>query len=129
MMGRIPNERVGEALADSDVIVVPSLWYENSPVVIQEARAVGIPAVVSGHGALVEKVRDGVDGLYFPPGDVDALREKLQKLLDDPGLQARLREHVPAPMDMRAHVERLETIYEQVIEWHRSRFGERPTSW
>jgi len=53
--GPIPNERVGEVLADSDVVVVPSLWYENSPVVIQEARAARVPVIASGHGAMAEK--------------------------------------------------------------------------
>ena len=112
MMGRIPNEQVGHVLADSDVVVVPSLWYENSPVVIQEARAAGVPVVASGHGALAEKVRDGVDGLHFPPGDVDGLRRVLQRLLDEPDLLARLREEMAQATDMDTHVTHLEEIYE-----------------
>jgi glycosyltransferase involved in cell wall biosynthesis len=115
-MGRIANERVGEVLADSDVIVVPSLWYENSPVVIQEARAAGVPVVASGHGALVEKVRHGVDGLHFPPGDAPALRQTLQQFVDEPELLARLRNGIPAAMDMDKHVAQLETIYQQTRE-------------
>lgn len=114
MMGRIPNEQVGHVLADSDVVVVPSLWYENSPVVIQEARAAGVPVVASGHGALAEKVRDGVDGLHFPPGNVDALRRVLQRLLGEPDLLARLREGMAPPTDMAPHVTHLEEIYERL---------------
>jgi len=114
IMGRIPNQRVGEALADSDVIVVPSLWYENSPVVIQEARAAGLPVVASRLGALEEKVHDGVDGILFPPGDAGALRQVLVRLAEQPGLLARLRSGVPPAMDMGEHVSRLEQIYEQV---------------
>jgi glycosyltransferase involved in cell wall biosynthesis len=116
LMGRIANERVGEVLADSDVMVVPSLWYENSPVVIQEARAAGVPVVAADHGALAEKVRHGVDGLSFPPGDVDALRRTLQRLLDEPDLLPRLRANVPAPMDMAEHVQRLEEVYRREVE-------------
>ena len=111
MMGRVENQRVGEVLADSDVIVVPSVWYENSPVVIQEARAAGVPVVVSGHGALAEKVQDGVNGLHFPPGDATALRQALQRLLDEPDLLPRLRQNIPPPMDVADHVQRLETLY------------------
>lgn len=116
LMGRIANERVGEVLADSDVMVVPSLWYENSPVVIQEARAAGVPVVAAGHGALAEKVRHGVDGLLTPPGDVDALRWTLQRLLDEPDLLPRLRASLPTPMDMAEHVLRLEEIYQREVE-------------
>jgi len=116
MMGRIANERVGEVLSDSDVIVVPSLWYENSPVVIQEARAAGVPVVASDHGALAEKVRHEVDGLLFPPGDAAALQRGLQRLLDEPNLLPRLRHNVPQAMDMGEHVKQLEAIYRQVME-------------
>jgi glycosyltransferase involved in cell wall biosynthesis len=116
MMGPIANERVGEVLADSDVMVVPSVWYENSPVVIQEARAAGVPTVVSGHGALAEKVRHNIDGLHFAPGDAVSLRAALQRLLDEPDLLPRLRQGVPPPMDMDDHVRELEAVYDRLLE-------------
>jgi glycosyltransferase involved in cell wall biosynthesis len=115
LMGPIPNEQVGRVLADSDVMVVPSLWYENSPVVIQEARAAGVPVIASGHGALQEKVRHGVDGLHFPPGDAGALARTLSRLLEDRDLLPTLRQGIPAPMDISDHVDQLETIYDQVV--------------
>jgi glycosyltransferase involved in cell wall biosynthesis len=114
-MGRIANDRVGEVLADSDVMVVPSLWFENSPVVIQEARAVGVPVVASGHGALAEKVRHGVDGLLFPPGDAAALHQVLRQILAKPELLSSLRQNLPAPMDMEEHVRELQDIYHRFV--------------
>jgi glycosyltransferase involved in cell wall biosynthesis len=116
LMGPIPNERVGEVLADTDVMVVPSVWYENSPVVIQESRAAGVPVVASDLGALAEKVHDEVDGLLFPPGDAAALRGRLRRLADERGLLSRLRQGIRPPMDMAAHVERLEALYHQLLE-------------
>jgi glycosyltransferase involved in cell wall biosynthesis len=116
LRGRIANERVGEVLADSDVVVVPSLWYENSPVVIQEARAAGVPVVASAHGALAEKVRHEVDGLLFPPGDAAALRQALRRLLDEPDLLPRLRENVPAPVEMGRHLAQLLDVYRRARE-------------
>ena len=103
-------------VADSDVMVVPSVWYENSPIVIQEARAAGVPVVASGHGALAEKIRHGVDGLLFPPGDALALRQALLRLVEEPDLLPRLREGIPPPMDMGEHVDQLEEIYRQVVQ-------------
>jgi glycosyltransferase involved in cell wall biosynthesis len=113
--GLIPNDQIGHVLANTDIIVVPSLWYENSPVVIQEARAMGIPIIASAHGALCEKVRDGVDGLLVPPGDVAAWRAAIQRLLDEPDLLPRLRAGVRPPMTMEEHVGRLEEIYSKVV--------------
>lgn len=64
----------------ADVVVVPSLWYENAPLVIQEALAMRRPVLTSRLGALSEWVRDEVDGALFPPGDVRSLSELLQRL-------------------------------------------------
>lgn len=113
LMGRVANERVGEVLADSDVVVVPSLWYENSPLVIQEARAARVPVVASGHGALAEKVRHQVDGLLFRPGDVVALRQTLQRLVAEPGLLSSLRHRIPPIVQMQDHVAELESLYRE----------------
>ncbi|HSJ56059.1 MAG TPA: glycosyl transferase family 1, partial [Anaerolineae bacterium] len=63
--------------------------------------------------ALVEKVRDGVDGLLFTPGDAADLRRTLRRLIDDPGLLARLRENVPPAMGMEQHLDELLALYQQ----------------
>lgn len=81
-MGAIPNSEVGQVLSETDVLVVPSLWYENSPVVIQEAFASHTPVLASRIGALVEKVGNSDAGLLFPPGDVEALRATIMELIN-----------------------------------------------
>ncbi len=109
--GAIPNTQVGQVLAETDVLAVPSLWYENSPVVIQEAYAAGVPVVASRLGALVEKVHEGVDGELVQPGDVAAWRAMLQRLIDSPSELARLRSNVRAPLSLDEHIEKLDDIY------------------
>jgi glycosyltransferase involved in cell wall biosynthesis len=52
-----------------DWFVVPSIWWENSPLVIQEAFMAGRPVLCSNLGGMAEKGRDGVDGLHFAVGD------------------------------------------------------------
>ena len=70
-------------------VVVPSVWWENSPVVIQEARRAGTPLIVSDIGGMAEKVAQGVDGLHFRRGSpVDLARAMLDAA--DPALRARL---------------------------------------
>lgn len=51
-------------MAGVDWVVVPSIWWENSPMVIQEAFVCGRPLLVSDIGGMAEKVRDGVDGIH-----------------------------------------------------------------
>lgn len=112
--GLVPNEEVGRVFADADVVVVPSLWYENSPVVIQEAFAAGIPVIASGIGALSEKVQHEVNGFLFTPGDVEALREVLDLLIENPARLENLRAHIPEPSTLQEHVTLLKEIYQSL---------------
>jgi glycosyltransferase involved in cell wall biosynthesis len=101
-----------------DVVVVPSLWYEAYSFLVSEAFAAGLPVLASRLGALADRVRDGVDGLLLPPGDIMAWRAAMQRLLDEPDLLPRLRAGVRPPMTMEEHVDRLETLYAQIILRH-----------
>jgi glycosyltransferase involved in cell wall biosynthesis len=93
--GRFDNERLAELYTELDVLVVPSLWFENSPITIHEAHLLRTPVVASGIGGMAEYVRDGVDGLHFPVGDADALARVLRRFVDEPGLIGELSRDFP----------------------------------
>jgi glycosyltransferase involved in cell wall biosynthesis len=65
-------------------VVVPSIWWENSPVVIQEARRAGTPLIVSDIGGMAEKVLEGVDGIHFKRGSPVDLARALLDAADPP---------------------------------------------
>jgi glycosyltransferase involved in cell wall biosynthesis len=71
-----PGEVPG-VLTDLDVLVCPSLWFENGPTVALEAMAVGTPVIATRVGNLAEIVEDGVNGRLVDAGDVDALSRAL----------------------------------------------------
>jgi glycosyltransferase involved in cell wall biosynthesis len=71
-------------------VVVPSTWLETFGLVVVEAMAAGVPAVVAGHGSLAELVDDGVTGLTHRPHDADSLAGGLRRVVAEPGLGARL---------------------------------------
>jgi glycosyltransferase involved in cell wall biosynthesis len=119
-LGRLTREQVWETLAQVDVVLVPSLWYETFSFIVSEAFAAGLPVVASRLGPLADRVRDGVDGLLMPPGDVDAWRAALRRLVDEPHLLARLRANVRPPLTLEEHVERIESLYAQVVAEHAS---------
>lgn len=79
------------------MIVVPSIWYENSPLTILEAHAAGRPVICSRLGGMVELVQDEVDGLLFTPNDDRDLARQLQRLRTEPGLLERLRDGIQPP--------------------------------
>ena len=80
--GAYDQQRVDGLMQSMDLIVVPSIWWENSPVVIQEALRNRRPVICSDIGGMAEKVRDGVDGFHFPVGSAPALASLLVRLAD-----------------------------------------------
>jgi len=114
--GSVPNHQVGRVLAETDVLALPSLWYENSPVVIQEARAAGVPVMASDHGALAEKVHDGVDGFLVAPGDASAWHGALRQLLRRPDRLSAMQANVPQPITMEGHADILVARYRAALD-------------
>ncbi len=79
-LGYVSVEQLIDCLKSADVLVVPSLCYENSPTVIYEALSAGMPVIAADIGGVGELVQDGVNGYLFKPGDVDDLAQKLSLL-------------------------------------------------
>jgi glycosyltransferase involved in cell wall biosynthesis len=102
---------LASVLAGLDVLVVPSTWHENSPFVVLEARAAGLPVLASRFGGLVEVVRHEVDGELFPPGDAEALARAMQRLIDEPQRLARYRAATLPPKSLATAVDEFEEIY------------------
>ena len=115
-LGRLEREEVRSTLLQADAVVVPSLWYETFSLIAHEAYAAGVPVVASRLGALAEAVRQGVDGLLVPPGDVAAWREALQRLVDRPNLLSQLRANVGSPMTLEEHVDSIESVYIGLVD-------------
>lgn len=84
-------------MAETDAVLVPSTWWENAPLVIEEAFAHGRPVVGSRIGGIRERVRDGVDGLLFEAGDAKALAQVLRRLVEDRSLGPQLAAEVRVP--------------------------------
>lgn len=84
LCGVFSADRIGEVLSQVDVVVVPSIWYENTPIILLEALASNLPAVVTDLGGMTEVVQEGINGRTFQIGDVAELRDALQSLVQNP---------------------------------------------
>lgn len=83
--GPYDRMQVDRLMQSVDAVLVPSVWWENSPVVIQEAIRNRRPVICSDIGGMAEKVRDGIDGLHFRAGSPTALAALLRRLAGDRG--------------------------------------------
>ncbi|MFA5276243.1 MAG: glycosyltransferase [Candidatus Omnitrophota bacterium] len=81
---KLDNNKIHAAYGKIDVLVVPSRWPENSPLVIQEAMACGIPVIASDFGAIPELVKDGESGFLFKVNDPGSLAQAMRKIIENP---------------------------------------------
>jgi len=110
---------VAEELRRASVAVLPALWWENCPMAVLEAGALGVPVVASAVGGIPELVEDDRTGLLVPPGDAAALADAVTRLVRDPERARRLggaaRARVRARHDPDRHVAALLTAYRDAV--------------
>jgi len=114
-LGRVPHEGIWELLASADCVVMPTLWYEASPLTIDEFFVTNTPIIASNIGAMTEKIRHGVDGLLFPVGDVRSLVDSLQLLQGDLALLDELRMNILPVRTVKTHFSELVSLYSQFL--------------
>ncbi len=112
--GRFEHEDIAEVLSGLDAVVVPSLWYENSPLTIHEAFMAGAPVIASDVGGMAELVQSG-GGLTFRTGDASDLARVMQEVAEKPGKLAELQKSTPPVKDIRENARELERIYNKLI--------------
>ncbi len=115
LLGRFDNSRIAEVLQGIDATVVPSIWYENSPLAILEAQAAGRPAIVSALGGMAELVRNNVDGLHFRAGDAADLARQIQRLREQPPLLTQLHQGTRQPPTVDEEMATLFAVYQRVV--------------
>lgn len=88
--GWLAAPEIRRFLQTARALVFPPLWYETLGLVVIEAAAMGVPAIISDECAATDHIRDGVNGLHFARGSAEALRARMLELENDPGLAVRL---------------------------------------
>lgn len=113
LYGPYRNETVIHLMKQVDWVVVPSIWWENAPLVIQEAQIAGTPVLCSDIGGMVEKVKKDVNGIHFTVGSKADLADKIAKIVtEDLAVQ-------PQPMEvLKTNKERLAqhlSVYDKIL--------------
>jgi glycosyltransferase involved in cell wall biosynthesis len=116
LYGAYRAEEMPELMRQVYWVIMPSIWWENSPLVIQEAFLHGRPVIASDIGGMKEKVLDGINGVHFRMGSAEDLADKLGMLLTEPDSWDRLRDCAPQPISheeaARQHLE----LYRKLAE-------------
>jgi glycosyltransferase involved in cell wall biosynthesis len=114
-LGTFPNEKLGEVLQNMDVLVVPSRWYENTPLVIQSALATKTPLIVTNLGGMAELIRHGYNGFVFDLNNVKSLCEQMKRLLDESDLLETMKENIAPERTIPQMVDDIESVYTEAL--------------
>ncbi len=130
-MGEYRNsDIVPEVFNRCDAVVVPSIWVENSPLVIHEALQVRVPVITAESGGMAEYIHHEQNGLLFAHRNPSSLAEQMQRFVSNPAFARQLGErgylqsedgNVPA---MRQHVQVIEALYTHVLATRRENLGD-----
>jgi glycosyltransferase involved in cell wall biosynthesis len=121
LVGKYSQERLPELMRDIDWVVVPSIWWENSPLVIQEAFMNGRPVICSDVGGMAEKVTDGVNGVHFRVGDPVSLAAAIRRAVESPAIWDQMRRGIPPIYRLDDQVSELCDLYRQLLAVRLSR--------
>lgn len=110
-VGPYGRDEIADLMAEVDWVVVPSIWWENAPLVIQEAFRHGRPVIASNIGGMAEAVRHGIDGLHARADDPVALARVMREAAETPGLWNKLVEGIRQPAPITEVADRHLAIY------------------
>ena len=116
--GFVPDEVLMQLYQKSNLLVVPSIWYDNSPTVIYESFMNGTPVIGSRIGGIPELIETGKNGFLFEPGNVDELKAILENLIRTPAELISLEEGALESVkkyNMEEHIRELEEIYKDCL--------------
>ncbi len=113
--GTFPHEQMSEVFRGIDVLVVPSSWYENTPLVIYSALAMETPVICSNLGGMAEVIQPGKNGLTFEAENSKALAACLRQFIEQPDLVNRLRPDRSRIQTIEDNARQLETLYDTLL--------------
>jgi glycosyltransferase involved in cell wall biosynthesis len=109
--GEYDNDQIAGILSEIDVLIVPSIWYENAPLTIHEAFMASIPVITSDIGGMKELIRDGLNGLLFKTGSSKDLAKKMQIIIDNPIIVSKLQKGIKPVLPIGEHASKIRAIY------------------
>jgi len=117
LIGKYQPEEQPQLMRNVDWVVVPSIWWENSPLVIQEAFLNQRPVICSNVGGMAEKVADGVNGLHFRVGDAVSLADTIRRATASKELWEQMRQGIPPIYTLDEQVVKMSNLYRNLVSY------------
>ena len=115
LRGKYERFELPGLMRSTDWIVIPSKWWENSPMVILEAKKYGVPVICSNIGGMAEKVEHGVTGLHFQSGRADSLAEQMEWVVNNRQVQQEFATNMASNFSSSADFQSHLDVYEALL--------------
>ena len=114
-MGSFERTELTKVLAGIDILVMPSICYEVYGLAILEACVNKVPVIATDIGGMPEIVHNNVNGLLFKRGDVLDLKQKMERVINEPGLIQKFRENMPDIKSVSEECDEYLDIYKELL--------------
>ena len=120
LAGFLTGDKLTELMTNAKVLLLPSVCFENCPLSILEAQAMGVPVVTMNYGGMAELVREGVTGALAEEPTPEGIAAKLRKVMEEETYYKKLSENCKAARDnilsVETYCDRLLKEYERLIQ-------------
>lgn len=113
--GEYKEEELNDIMNGMDCMLVPSLWWENSPLTALTSLAYRIPVIATNKGGAAELIKDGINGFNFEMGSPEDLAAKMKRIADHPSILNELRDNIIRPPRVEDEALNYERIYRTLI--------------
>jgi len=116
--GFLRPEQLKELYKKANLLVVPSIWYDNSPTVIYESFSFGVPVIGSRIGGIPELIKDGYNGFLFEAGNIEELENVLDKVIRKPEQLREMGKNASDSVkkyEIADHISKLMKIYREAV--------------
>ncbi len=120
MVGFLDSNKINELMRRCRFLIIPSLWYENCPMVVLEAMACGKPIIGSDMGGIPELVNDKINGLIFKHNDIKDLENKINIMNKNQIMRRYMgrkgREIIESTYNKNNHLKKIKELYKEIIK-------------
>lgn len=114
-LGKFSNSQLPKILAETDVLILPSICYESFSIVIREAFAAGIPVITSDIGAQKEAINNRKNGILFKNGDAEDLKRQIIYITEHPEFLERAKKYMPKIKKIEEQAIEMLNLYNEIV--------------
>ncbi len=112
--GKYGPDEVYEILQEMDCLIMPSIWWENSPMTIHEAFASRVPVITADVGGMAEQISEG-GGMTFEHRNPRSLQTVIHKIIENPSLLSDMQTSIPTVKSIESFAGEIVDLYQDLI--------------